>query len=137
MCVGLMVQEGIGIFWDEVISKKEVMGRVKKLKNGKSAGIDEITGEMTKNGGEIVIDLIWKLCNKAFIRGIVPRDWRRAVIVPLYKGKEDKGNCSNYRRISLLSVVGKIYAGILVERGNPVTEGLIGEKQGVHLGVVD
>src|SRR5678816_1679135 len=71
-------------FGDKVISKEEVMGRVRKLKNGKSAVIDEITGEMIKNEGEMVIDWIWKLCNKAFIEGIVPRDWRKAVIVPLY-----------------------------------------------------
>src|SRR5678816_3949849 len=103
-------------FGDEVISNEGIMGRVRKLKNGKSVGIDEITGEMLKNGGEMVIDSIWKLCNKAFMQGIVPRDWRRVVIVPLYKGKRDKGNCRNYRGISFLSVVGKIYTGILVER---------------------
>src|SRR5678816_4733604 len=77
--------------------------------SGKSAGIDEITGEMIKNGGEKVIDWIWNLCNKAFMEGIVPRDCRRAVIVPLYKGKGEKGNCMNYRGISLLSVVAVSY----------------------------
>src|SRR5678816_2366098 len=70
-------------FEDEVMSKEEVMGRVRNLKNGKSGGIDEITGEMIKNGGEMVIDWIWKLGNKAFMEGIVPRDWRRAVIIPV------------------------------------------------------
>src|SRR5678815_1118760 len=74
-------------FGDEVISKEEVMGRARKLKNGKSAGIDEITGEMIKNGGEMVIEWIWKLCNKAFMEGIVSNDWRSAIIVPLDKGK--------------------------------------------------
>ena len=83
-----------------------------------------------------MIDWILKLCNKAFMEGIVQRDWRRAVIVPLYKGKGDKGNCRNYRGISLLSVVGKIYAGILVERARRVTEGLIGEEQGIVLVLV-
>jgi hypothetical protein len=117
-------------FGNELITKEEVIGRVRKLKNGKSPGIDGITGEMIKNGGENVIDWIWKLCNKAFAEGIVPKDWSRAVIVPLYKGKGDKGNCRNYRGISLLSIVGKIYAGILVERVRRVTEELIGEEQG-------
>ena len=36
---------------------------------------------------------------------------RSAVIVPLYMGKEEGTECKNYRGISLLSVVGKIYAG--------------------------
>ena len=39
--------------------------------------------------------------------GVVPMDWRGACIVPLYKGKGDKCECSNSR--GLLSVVGKLY----------------------------
>ena len=42
----------------------------------------------------------------AFESGVVPEDWGSAVIVPLYKGKGERTEC--------LSVVGKIYAGILV-----------------------
>ena len=38
--------------------------------------------------------------------------------------------CRNYRDISLLSVVGKIYAEILVDRVHKVTEGLIDDRQG-------
>ena len=47
--------------------------------------------------------------------GVVPEDWISAVIVPLYKGKGEKTECKNYRYISLLSVVGKIYVGRLVD----------------------
>ena len=62
---------------------------------------------------------------------VVPEDWRFAVIVPLYKGKGERIYCSNYIVISLLSVVGKIYAGILVDRVSKVTEGLIDDEQRV------
>ena len=44
---------------------------------------------------------------------VVLEDWRSAVIVPLYKGKEEGTECKSYRGISMLSVVGKIYAGIV------------------------
>ncbi len=37
-----------------------------------------------------------------------------ACIAPLYKGKGDKQECSNYRGISLLSVVGKLYGRVLI-----------------------
>ena len=43
-----------------------------------------------------------------FKSGVVPENWRFAVIVPLYKGKGEKTECKNYRGICLLSVVGKI-----------------------------
>ena len=89
--------------------------RVGKLKNEKSVDGDEITGKMIKSGSDRVVDWIWRLCNRAFENGIVPEDCRSAVIVPLYKGKGERNECKNYGGISLLSVVGKIYAGILIE----------------------
>ena len=60
-----------------------------------------------------------------FESGVVPEDWRAAVIVPLYKGK-----CKNYRGISLFSMFGKIYVGILADRVRRVTGGLIDNDQG-------
>ena len=53
----------------------------------------------------------------------MPEDWR-SMIVPLYNGKRERTKCRNYRGISL-SVVGKICAGILVDRVRKETEGLI------------
>ena len=40
-------------------------------------------GKMTKGGGDRVVDWIWKLCNMAFESGVVPYDWRSAVILQL------------------------------------------------------
>ena len=48
--------------------------RVGKLKNGKAAGKNEITGEMIKGGGDRVVDWIWRLCNMTFENGVVPGD---------------------------------------------------------------
>ena len=84
---------------------------VDKLKNGKTAGKDEITGEIIKGGGDRVVDWIWRLFNMPFESGVVPEDWRSSVVVPLYKGKGERTECRNYEVISMLSVVGKIYAG--------------------------
>ena len=86
-----------------------------KLKNGKAVGKDEIMVEMIKGGNDRVVDWIWKLCNLAFEIGVVLEDWRSAMIFPLYKGKGERTEYSNYRGISLLSIVGKIYAGIQVD----------------------
>ena len=68
--------------------------------------------------------------NMALESGDVSEDWRFAVIVTLYKGKRERKKCSNYRGISLLSVVGKIYVGILVDRVHKMTNGLIDDEQG-------
>ena len=47
---------------------------------------------------------------------MVSEDWRPNVIVPLYMGKGERTEYSNYRGTSLLSMVGKICAGIIVDR---------------------
>src|SRR5215469_16162091 len=51
-------------------------------------------------------------------------------MLPVYKGKGDKRECSNHRGISVLSVVGKMYGRILIERVRALTDNLIGEEQG-------
>ena len=67
-----------------------------KLKNRKAAGKDDVTGKIIKGGGNRVVDLIWRLRNMAFESGVVSEDWRSAVIIPLYKGKGERTECSNY-----------------------------------------
>ena len=56
-----------------------------------------------------------KLLNLSFDMGVELMGWRDACIVPLYKGKGDKCECSNSRGISLLSVVGKLFGRVLIK----------------------
>ena len=53
---------------------------------------------------------------------VVPVDWVIACMVPLYKGKGDVHDCSNFRGISFLSVVGKVYGRVLINRIRDKTE---------------
>ena len=82
-------------FGGEPIRKIEVEEKVKKLKNGKAAGKDEVTEEMVKGGGDVVADWIWKLCNMALESDVVPEDLRSAAIIPLSKGKGEMIKCKN------------------------------------------
>ena len=59
---------------------------------------------------------------------MVPRDWRRTVIVPIRK-KGSKKLCKNFRGISLLSVPGKVFASILNHRVRTVTKDKVMEEQ--------
>ena len=65
---------------------------------------------------------IVRLLNVSFDMMVVPMDWRGACIVPQYKGKGDKCECSNSRGISLLYVVGKLYGKELIKRVRAGTE---------------
>ncbi len=114
----------------EGVERSEVLEAIRKLKLGKAPGSDGITAEMLKYGREIVVDWMLWLCNLAWKQSKVPEDWRKAIIVPIYKGKGKREECSSHRGISLLSVPGKIYGRILNERMMKVTDKSVGDKQG-------
>ena len=50
-------------------------------------------------------------------------------VVTLYKNKGDRGDCNNYRGISLLSVVGKVFAGVVLKRVQVLAEQVYPESQ--------
>ena len=50
-------------------------------------------------------------------------------IVPQFKGKGDSLECANYRGITLLSAVGKVYEGILIEHIRICSEWALREEQ--------
>ena len=96
--------------------------------------MDGITSEMLKRGGECLFEWLREVCNVCILKGKVPKDWMRAIIVPIYKGKDDKSKCKNYRGISLLSIPGKVYGKNLIEKVHSLTEGLIEEPCGFRSG---
>ena len=61
-------------FGGEPVGIAEIEMRVGKLKNGKAAGKDQITGEMIKGGGDSVVNWICRLCNMAFESGVMPEN---------------------------------------------------------------
>ncbi len=46
------------------------------------------------------------------------------------RGKRDKSECSSYKGISLLSILGKVYGKILIGRVQEITNGKVSEQQG-------
>ncbi len=60
----------------------------------------------------------------------MPEEWKKAAIVPLFKGKESKHECNNYRGIRMLSEAGKVYSRTLTERVVETTEEKVSEEQG-------
>ena len=83
-----------------------------ETKVGKAPGMDGVRVGMLKKRGVTVLEWLVRLFNICFMSSIVPVDWVIACMVPLYKGKGDVYERSNFRGISLLSVVGKVYGRV-------------------------
>ena len=56
-------------FGGEPIRKLKLRRKLRSLR--KSAGKDEVTEEIVKDGDDVVVDWISKLCNMAFESGVV------------------------------------------------------------------
>ena len=100
---------------DRQISVKEVEKIVKRLKNGKASGVDGIVNEILKFGGDNMNKLLHELCKIIFETEMVPDDLLVGIIFPIYK-HDDRRDPLNYRGITLLSVVSKVYTSIINER---------------------
>ena len=114
---------------DECISMDEILKAMKSMKAGKSPGYDRVSVEMLRAGDGVVASQLYRLFNLCWACGRVPEDWCKAVIVPLYKGKGSQLDCKNYRGISLLSVAGKLYAKVLIERVMNATDEKLWDAQ--------
>jgi hypothetical protein len=65
-----------------------------------------------KGGTEMLVEMFNKFKKgKGF-----PDDWKISIICPIYKGRRKRGEPGNYSGITLLSVLCKIYSGILAGR---------------------
>ena len=100
---------------DKEISNEEIKQACQKMKNGKAAGMDGLPSELLKLAEDKIRPYLNKLFNKIFLTGSFPLKWSKAIIVPIFK-KGDKQLTGNYRGISLLCILSKIFTSILNAR---------------------
>ena len=103
------------IMLNEPISYKEVEFAINNLNVRKACGIDNIPNEILKNQNtRLYLYYLFYVC---FQNSIVPNLWSQAIICPVPK---DKSKCMfnplNYRGISLLPCIAKLYSSILNNR---------------------
>ena len=101
---------------DVHISENEIRQCVSSLKNDKSGGVDNIVKEYIKSSIDYMLPLYVKLFNIVLDTGILPEAWLIGTIIPIYKNKGDATCPSNYRPITLLSCLGKLFTSIISKR---------------------
>ena len=113
--------ENVVDFLDNAISMDELNFAINKLNNNKSPGSDHIVNEFLKNNSFLFRKAILKIFNSILITGYFPSSWTLGLIIPIYK----KGNidlAENYRGITLLSCLSKLFTNILNIRLNRWSE---------------
>ena len=101
---------------DNNFSLEELQAALTKLRKGRAPGPDQVTPDLLKlldhNAEKILLDHY----NQVWETGIVPQNWLDAVVVSIYKGKGLDTDPSNYRPISLLNSLYKLFAAMLQSR---------------------
>ena len=75
-----------------------------------------ILNELIKHCPDELIDVIVLFFNIVLETGIIPADWTIGIIKVLYKNKGDINDINNYRGITLLSCIGKLFTSVINER---------------------
>ncbi|KAK3517604.1 hypothetical protein QTP70_012959 [Hemibagrus guttatus] len=92
------------------------------MKSGKAVGPDDIPVEVWKCLGEAAVEFLTSLFNRVLESERTPEEWRRSVLVPIFKNKGDVQSCSSYRGIKLMSHTMKLWERVVEARLRKVVE---------------
>ncbi|GBP68039.1 Craniofacial development protein 2 [Eumeta japonica] len=104
----------------ESISQHEIIEAIKRLKFEKSPGSDYITNEALKTAYHILATPLDILFNLILQKSVTPTQWSESNIILIYK--RGSKNIGNYRPISLLPTLYKLFSAIINSRISPVIE---------------
>ena len=101
------------MFFTPVVSD-EVLDIILSLNNS-SPGWDEISSKILKTSIHFIIEPLTCILNMSLCQGIFPDELKIAKIVPIFKS-ENNMFIQNYRPISVLPVMSKVFEKIIYKR---------------------
>ena len=104
---------------------EELDSVLRKIKNRKTAGLDEIPPEVWKT--RQFDDILLRHCNAVYNQNPLDR-WMKGCILPFPK-KGDFGLAKNYRDITFTSIAAKIYNALLRNRIEPKIDNILRQNQ--------
>ena len=107
---------------------EEVTYVMKRMKNRKAPGIDDIKIEQLKALDDEGIKILTDICNEVYTTGYLPQELKHSIFVKLPK-KSNAVECTDYRTLCLMSNVTKIILRIITERNRRIFEREAGKTQ--------
>ena len=97
------------------INESQIKKEILELNPKRTAGFDSIPPNIIKDSIAVLTSPLTNLFNTAVIECLFPSDLKYANVTPLHK-KDDITNIENYRPISILPSISKIYERIMFQQ---------------------
>ena len=101
---------------------EELNKAIDSLASGKAPGNDGIPPDLIKHCKTTFLLPLHEVLCQCWQEGAVPQDTRDSKIVSLYKNQGERNDCNNYRGISLLIIVGKVFDRVILMRLQKLAE---------------
>jgi hypothetical protein len=92
----------------DILQESDILKIIDKLKPKTSSGYDNISTHFLKQIKHAIVKPLTIIINQCFKTGIFPDKLKIAEVIPLFK-KGDNTVCNNYRPISLLPSISKVF----------------------------
>ena len=102
---------------DAPISVIEIMNTIKPLKRNKSQDLENNVADFFIECNDFISPYLCIIYNEIFNSGSYPEAWSKGIIIPIFK-KGDKHDPANYRAITLVNIMSKIFSLCLRNRIN-------------------
>ena len=97
------------------VTKEEVAAQLQKMHKKKAADQSGLVVEMLQKGGDAVLEVLADIFNDVLFGGEDPKSWKETRLKVLMK-KGDPKVLDNYRPISVISIIYKVFSRTLSER---------------------
>ena len=97
------------------INCSTVLSVLSKLCKSKATGLDKISARLLRECPDLIAEPLCAIFNRSIETGIFPDEWKCAKVLPLYKHGEHR-DMNNYRPISIIPVVAKVFERIIYEQ---------------------
>ena len=108
---------------------EELSKVIDSLASGKASGSDGIPPHLIKHCKTTLLHSLHVLLCQCWQEGAVPQDMLDANIFTLFKNMGERSDCNKYRGISLLIVIGKVFAKVILIRLQKLAERVYPESQ--------
>ncbi|VDP55385.1 unnamed protein product [Schistosoma margrebowiei] len=101
---------------------------IRQIKRWKAAGPDNVPAEALKSDIEVTTNMLHLLFKKIWEEEQVQMDWKEGYLIKIPK-KGDLSKCENYRGMTLLSIPGKVFNKVVLNRMKDAVDSQVRDQQ--------